>query len=46
MDIVLQVIFLNQFYLPVFSAAVEFAELTAAVDIPEEEPFPVKQINQ
>ena len=37
-------IFLNQFYLPVLSAAVEFAELTVTVDIPAEEPFPAKQI--
>ena len=27
-----------------FSAAVEFAELTVVVDIPEEEPFSAKQI--
>ena len=45
MDTVLLVNYLKPIIcLPVLSTAVEFAELTVTVDIPEEEPFPAKQI--
>ena len=46
MDTVLLVNYLKPIIcLPVLSAAVEFAELTVTVDIPEEEPLPAKPNN-